>query len=132
MQGTRGTNLIPEIDKSRLSRVVQKGWDRRLESFSGFGPAFRNPAVSMTQLNDILQSEGITHLFVVGVAFDGCVKCTALDAAQLGYKTFIIEDGVNAAARSEQIRSDTRNELQEKGVNMISKHSKALDIALTS
>ena len=127
IQGTRGAELIPEIDHSKLAHVVQKGWDARLESLSGFGPVFRNPLVSMTGLDDMLKSKGITHLFVVGVSFDGCVKHTALDAAHLGYKTFVIEDGVNSAARSEAVRTGTLGELQERGVRMISSSSAKLD-----
>lgn len=119
VKGTRGADLIPEINKSKLSHIVQKGWHKRLESYSGFGPPFRKPAVAMTEMLGILNDEDITHLYVVGVGFDGCVKCTALDAAASGIKTYIIESGVNAAARSEEIRAGTLSELREGGVSLI-------------
>ncbi len=42
--------------------------------------------------------QGVTEVFVCGLATDYCVKFTALDAAQMGFKTYFIEDasrGVN-------------------------------------
>lgn len=85
----------------------------------------------MTELNDLLWERGTTHLFVVGVAFDGCVLSTAIDAARLGYKTFIISDGVNATARSEEVRSKTLIRLKEAGVQLIGIDSEALAIVHT-
>lgn len=119
VQGTTGADLIPEINRSKYAQIIQKGWDSRMESFSGFGPPFRNPAVSMTPLGDLLRSERITHLFVVGVGYDGCVKQTALDGVEFGYTTFVIEEGVNAAARSTQGRAATLLALQNSGVHTV-------------
>ena len=131
IQDTKGSNIIEEIDQSKLDCVIRKGWDSRLESLSGFGPPLKHPAVSMTELNDLLQERGITHLFVVGVAFDGWVLSTAIDAAQLGYQTFIISDGVNATARSEEVRFKTLIRLKEIGVELIGIDSEALAIVHT-
>ena len=119
IQGSFGGAIIPEIDQSKLSKTVQKGWDSRLESLSGFGPPFRNPAVSMTELRSTLEEMQITDVFVVGVAFDGCVKSTATDAAELGYKTYIVKEGTNASARSEGRRAQTMHELKEAGVSLV-------------
>lgn len=45
-----------------------------------------------TELNGILKVEGITDIFICGLAFDYCVKYTALDSRKLGYGTVVIED----------------------------------------
>ena len=50
------------------------------------------------QVMERLKAKGVTEVFVCGLATDYCVKFTALDAAQMGFKTFFIEDasrGVN-------------------------------------
>lgn len=54
----------------------------------------------MTNLHEILKAEDITDLYVVGLAYDFCVKHTALDAVKLGYKTFVIEDATKSATES--------------------------------
>lgn len=67
----------------------------------------------MTNLDEILKAEGITDLYVVGLAYDFCVKHTALDAVEFGYKTFVIEDATRSAAESAEA---CQNDLREKGV----------------
>lgn len=126
IQNTFGSNIIREIDQSQLSKIVQKGRGSQLESMSGFGPPFRNPSVSMTEMNSILKEARITHVFVVGVAFDGCVKATAIDAAEFGYETSIIEEAVNASHRSPVAREKTLRELAAAGVSIVSQGSLGL------
>lgn len=77
----------------------------------------------MTDLSVTLANAGITDVFVVGVAFDGCVKATAIDAARLGYKTYIVREGTNASMRSIDKRATTLKELEEAGVSIVDDHS---------
>ena len=49
-------------------------------------------------MGEWLKAKGVTEVFVCGLATDYCVKFTALDAVQMGFKTHLIEDacrGVN-------------------------------------
>lgn len=129
VQGSAGAELVPELSKHKLSYIIEKGDDKRLESYSAFGPPFRDPPVATTDLDRILKSAGVTHVFVVGLSFDVCVRYTALDAVEHGYRTFIVEDGVNASARNWDARVANRKELQSKGVAIIALGSTELDIA---
>jgi maleamate amidohydrolase len=47
-----------------------------------------------TQLNTELQSLGIDSLVVGGFTTSGCVRATAVDALQHGYRTVVVEDAV--------------------------------------
>jgi nicotinamidase/pyrazinamidase len=47
-------------------------------------------------LADFLREEGVTDLYVCGLATDYCVKATALDACKLGFRTYVITDAVAA------------------------------------
>lgn len=123
VQGTTGVELIPELHKDKLSHIVQKGTDPRVEAYSGFGPPFRNPRVSMTELDGILKAVGVTDVFVVGLAYDYCVKCTAVDAAEHGYRTFLIEDGTKGIFRSEGGYDALRKEFREKDVVIVGAES---------
>jgi nicotinamidase-related amidase len=75
-------------------------------------------------------SAGITHIFVVGIGFDGGVKATAVDAAELGYRTCIVEEGTNASARSKQGRAKTLMELERAGVCIVGFESPVLNAIL--
>ena len=55
-----------------------------------------------TGLGEWLKQKGVTEVFVCGLATDYCVKFTALDAVQFGFKTFLIED----ASRGVGLRPD--------------------------
>lgn len=77
----------------------------------------------MTNLHEILQAEGITDLYVVGLAYDFCVKRTALDAVEHGYRTFVIEDATKSAAESAEA---CQNDLRQHGVMIIRSDSEDL------
>lgn len=76
-------------------------------------------SVAMIELNNTLRQHGITHLFIVGVEFDGCVKNTAMDAVEFGYHTSIILDGTYASFREPATGTNTLADLRERGVKLI-------------
>ncbi|MCX6143759.1 MAG: isochorismatase family protein, partial [Ignavibacteriales bacterium] len=47
-------------------------------------------------LNEYLNSKGVTELYVTGLATDYCVKASAIDAAKKGFRTFVVTDAVSA------------------------------------
>ena len=90
VQGTAGAEFAPALDVSRVRRVFQKGTDPAIDSYSGI---FDNGHRRSTGLADYLREQGVTQVFVMGLATDYCVKFTALDAVRAGLKTTLIEDG---------------------------------------
>jgi nicotinamidase/pyrazinamidase len=90
VQNTPGAAFAPALDTTRLARVFPKGTDPAIDSYSGF---FDNGHRKATGLGDYLQEESVTDVYVLGLATDYCVKATALDARQLGFKVNLIVDG---------------------------------------
>lgn len=70
----------------------------------------------MSQLEGVLKDAGIKDVYVVGLAFDYCVKYTAIDAAKAGFKTTVLESATRAVDQSDESLEATRNELREAGV----------------
>ena len=126
IQGTQGCEFIPELDLTKVTQTIEKGQDKRVESYSAFGPVYRNPAVAMSGLGEKLKKEGISDLYVVGLAFDYCVKHTAIDAVEHGFRTYVIEDATKAVDQSDAGIAATRKELQDSGVVLIDLSSKEL------
>jgi nicotinamidase/pyrazinamidase len=94
-QGTPGAELAPGLQRERIAKIFPKGTDAGIDSYSGL---FDNGHRRSTGLGEWLNAKGVTEVFVCGLDTDYCVKFTALDAAQLGFKTHFIEDasrGVN-------------------------------------
>ncbi|KAI9826972.1 MAG: hypothetical protein M1819_007066 [Sarea resinae] len=119
IQHTPGADLIPELDAKRLDRVIDKGRQPGFETYSAFGAPFRDPVVAECEsgLKEALRGKGVSHVFVVGLAADFCVACTAADAAEAGFETLIVEEGVRAV--DGQGWGEKRRELKLKGVRVV-------------
>jgi nicotinamidase/pyrazinamidase len=95
VQGTPGAELATSLQREQIAKIFPKGTDVGIDSYSGL---FDNGHRKSTGLGEWLKARGVDEVFVCGLATDYCVKFTALDAAQMGFKTFFIADasrGVN-------------------------------------
>ncbi|MCH8148889.1 MAG: bifunctional nicotinamidase/pyrazinamidase [Planctomycetes bacterium] len=90
VQGTPGANFCDELNHAGIHEVVRKGTDSGIDSYSGF---FDNGHRKATGLDTVLQKHGVDALHIMGLATDYCVKFTALDAVELGFKTTLIVEG---------------------------------------
>jgi nicotinamidase/pyrazinamidase len=99
--GTQGAQLHPDLDRTRIDIVVDKGQDVKTNGYSGF---------EGTDLEDILRERGITQVTVVGLATDYCVKNTALDALKAGFQVTVD----SSAARGVDVQpGDSEQALEE-------------------
>ena len=89
VQWTGGAQFHPGLDTARIHRVFPKGTDPGIDSYSGF---FDNGKRKATGLGEWLRAQRVDELLVCGLATDYCVKATAIDAAQLGFRTTLVED----------------------------------------
>jgi nicotinamidase/pyrazinamidase len=95
VQGSKGAELALGLDRKNIAKIFQKGTDPAFDSYTAF---FDDGHSKSTGMGEWLKAQGVTEVFVCGLATDYCVKFTALDAAQFGFKTHFIEDasrGVN-------------------------------------
>ncbi len=113
---TWGAQLHPRlIDAGPKIRKGTKGED----GYSGF--TVRDPVSgeeTPTRLTSMLESAGVKRVVVAGLAFDHCVKATALDSTGLGYQT---EVPLRATAAVEMTPGDSdhaQDELSEAGVEL--------------
>jgi nicotinamidase-related amidase len=121
VQGTKGAELLPELDVSKVDKIVEKGQDKRVEMYSAFADPFLDPCVSKSGLAKILRDEGITDVYVAGLAADYCVKFTALDSAKEGFKTWVVGEATKAVDPSSM--DDVHQEYSKAGVTVIHKDS---------
>jgi nicotinamidase/pyrazinamidase len=89
MWDTKGAEFSDQIDIPHNELVIRKGYDPRIDSYSGFVEADRK---TRTGLAGYLKERGFTRAFVAGLATDFCVGWTALDAKAAGFETIVIED----------------------------------------
>jgi nicotinamidase/pyrazinamidase len=90
VQETLGASFAAGLDLDGIARIFAKGTDPLIDSYSGF---FDNGYRKQTGLGAYLKEQGVTSVYVMGLATDYCVKFTALDARRLEFETFVITDG---------------------------------------
>lgn len=116
VQYTKGAELAESLNKERFSRIIQKGTDAGIDSYSGF---FDNKHKKATGLQEFLNYKKIDRLVLTGLAADVCVKYTAVDALELGYETFVIKDATKAVGGIDLFNT-TMHALEMKGAKIVS------------
>lgn len=114
VQNTTGSEFVSELNSQKIQKIVQKGTNPTVDSYSGFAD---NGGRIETELDSYLKANSIDTLYICGLATDYCVQFTAHDALKRGYKTYIITDacrGIDPAGVEAALQS-----LKESGASLI-------------
>ncbi len=84
IQESEGAKFHPDLRIPEGIVVISKATDPAKEAYSAFDG---------TELADKLKAQGVTRIFVGGLATDYCVLNTVLDARKLGFETVLLLDG---------------------------------------
>ncbi len=119
VQGTAGAALHEGLPLEWVDAIIRKGNDPAVDSYSGF----RNNWNVMgdrppTGLAGLLKERGMTHVLICGLARDYCVKWTAEDAADAGFKVRLLWDLTRPVDPTSDDR--VREALIAKGVAIVS------------
>ncbi len=121
VQGTPGAEIISEINTARIDRVIDKGRDSGVEMFSAFADTFGNKSEAASfGLTACLKKNEISQVFVVGIAGDYCVRCTAIDAKKEGLDVYVVVEGVKSIDDGEQGWEATKRHFEEAGIILVS------------
>jgi nicotinamidase/pyrazinamidase len=85
VQDTEGARFHPDLKLPSDTVIMSKAMDPLREAYSGFDG---------TELANTLKTQGVTRVFVGGLATDYCVKNTVLDARKLGFEVVLLLDAV--------------------------------------
>lgn len=122
VQGTKGADFVDEFLQENVDVIVQKGLDDKSEMYSVFADAFGNfNCVGRSVSHDVaelLRAEQVSHVFVVGLAGDYCVKYSALDALKSGFVVYVIQEGTKCVD-PEQGWRDTVQEFEKCGIKVV-------------
>jgi nicotinamidase/pyrazinamidase len=113
VQNSEGAKFHPDLKLPSDATIVSKAMDPLREAYSGFDG---------TELVNILKAQGVTRVFVGGLATDYCVKNTVLDARKMSFETVLLLDavrGINVEpddvkkAIAEMLKNDTEQAILE-------------------
>ena len=115
VQGTKGADFPSSLDVNKIEAIFRKGMDVNVDSYSGF---FDNGKRKNTGLDAYLKGRKVDEVYVSGLAGDFCVFYTALDSADCGFKTFLVEDATRSINQN-NFEGDVKKKLSEKNVYVI-------------
>jgi nicotinamidase/pyrazinamidase len=95
LQGSYGAAFHPGLDLSHAELILRKGFRRDIDSYSAF---LENDHQTPTGLAGYLRDRGLKRLFLAGLAYDFCVRFSALDGTALGFECLVLEDACRPVA----------------------------------
>ena len=93
VQGTHDADFNPDLNIPRAQLIIRKGFHSEIDSYSAFMEADHQTS---TGLAGYLKERGVDTVYIVGIATDFCVAWTAIDAAKMGFKSYVIADATKA------------------------------------
>ena len=126
--GTLGHEFLPGLLQEATDIVVQKGTNRNVDSYSGFGS--EDFVSEITSLDRNLRSLDIKYVVIGGLAFDYCVSATAKDAARLGYFTIVVRSATRGFSSESCEREE--NLMRSSGVIIVENAEDAVKLIINN
>lgn len=117
VQGTHGAQFHSDLKLNRITKIIQKGTDPAIDSYSAF---YDNEHAKNTGLTQWLRDNHISILYVMGLATDYCVKFSVLDAITDGLTVYVIVDGCRGINVEKHDIENALKQMQDKGATFIS------------
>lgn len=111
VEQTAGAEFNSEIKTKHFDYILRKGTAEKIDSYS----AFQDNDGTNLGLAGLLKSLDIEEVDIVGLAFDYCVKYTAKDSVESGFKTNVVLAGTRAVEPEQD--EQTKADLKDLGVN---------------
>jgi nicotinamidase/pyrazinamidase len=115
VQQTPGAEFHPGLDTlvfKRAQLILRKGFDKQIDSYSAF---LENDKQTTTGLAGYLRQRGFRRIYLAGLAYDYCVRYSAVDAVRAGFEAFVIADACRAIGQV----AETEAEFARVGVHRV-------------
>jgi nicotinamidase/pyrazinamidase len=116
VQGTRGADFYPGLNLPLAELILRKGFRREIDSYSAF---LEDDHTTPTGLAGYLRERKLKRLFLCGLAYDFCVRFSAIDGTTAGFESIVIEDATRAVGVPSSVE-DTHSDLDARAVKRIS------------
>ena len=114
IQESKGADFPETLNIKTINKIIYKGINSQIDSYSGF---YDNGKIRSTGLSDYLKANNVTTIDYVGLVTEYCVKFTALDSIDEGFKTRVILNCIKGIDLRESNKA--LNEMQSKGIDLL-------------
>jgi len=115
VQNTPGAAFHPALSVPHAELILRKGFRANVDSYSAF---LENDRVTPTGLAGYLRERGLNRLFICGLAYDFCVRFSAIDGTALDFDCIVLEDATRAVKLPGSVKS-TDQAFEEAGIQRI-------------
>jgi nicotinamidase/pyrazinamidase len=118
VQNSPGADFHPDLSPqvhARTELILRKGFRSEIDSYSAF---LENDKQTTTGLAGYLRERGFERIFLAGLAYDYCVRFSAVDAVRAGFETWVIQDACRSVDPAGSGEAATR-EFAQSGVRRI-------------
>jgi len=115
VQNTPGATFHPALDVPHTELILRKGFRPDIDSYSAF---LENDHFTPTGLAGYLRERSLKRLFLCGLAYDFCVRFSAIDGTALDFECIVIEDATRAVSLPGSVDA-TDQAFNEAGVQRI-------------
>ncbi len=115
VQNTAGAALHPGLSIPHAELILRKGFRREIDSYSAF---LENDHFTPTGLAGYLRERSLKRLFLCGLAYDFCVRFSAIDGTALDFECVVIEDATRAVGLPGSVEA-TDQAFEEAGIQRV-------------
>ena len=115
VQGSLGAAFHPHLQLDNAELILRKGCRSTIDSYSAFN---ENDRITRTGLTGYLRERGLGRIFLTGLAYDFCVRHSAIDGMRAGFETYVVEDACRAISLGDSVAA-TNHAFSEAGVRRI-------------
>jgi len=115
LQHSTGAAFHPDLNLPHAELILRKGFRTDIDSYSAF---LENDHTTLTGLAGYLRERGIGRLYLAGLAYDFCVRFSALDGVALGFECLVVEDASRAVGLPGSVAA-TNADLAAAGVRRV-------------
>ena len=112
VRATPGAAFHPELDTTKIDEGVLKGTTNSDDGYSAF-------EATNNDLAFLMKKNKITEVFVCGLTTEYCVKASARDAFNAGFKVYVVKDATGAVAANVGDEEKALIEIENMGVQLI-------------
>lgn len=112
VQDTDGAEFHPDLNTEKIDQVFLKGMGNKDDGYSAF------EAMNL-DLSDYLKRKNCKQLFICGLTTEYCVRFTALDAVEKGFKTHVYTDAIAAVNKNPGEADKALEEMKKSGVRLV-------------
>jgi nicotinamidase/pyrazinamidase len=119
LQHTEGAAFHPALHIPHAELILRKGFRRHIDSYSAF---LENDHTTPTGLAGYLRERNLARLFLCGLAYDFCVRYSAIDGRSLRFETVVIEDATRPVNLPNSV-AETNEALAAAGIPRIASNT---------